>query len=124
MSDESILLHVTARKHLASIRSEGLRPGAYFTNRGAIAAYYAETVRDEREEPVVIEVNLRKLNARRLAPDNPGLEEPITTVLGMDEDEVWAKWSEGPRTALSCLELIGSIRYRSRVPAKLLRLPD
>lgn len=82
------LFHVTSRARLPVIAAEGLKPRSYFAADEDLVAYYKETVEDEGGEPVVLAVDLRDLDAAHFEPDFPGIEEPITTVLGMGEDEL------------------------------------
>jgi len=116
-----ILRHVTAVSKLDSISAEGLRPGTYLTDNDDIEAYYLETVQDEGEEAVILAVNLSSLDRKALKPDQPGIDEPITTALDMDEEEIWEEWENTKRKDWkACLELIGSVYYTKAIPPEFI----
>ena len=116
------LYHATARRNLPSIMEEGLRPVAYI-GREDIAEYYAETVQDEGEEAVLLEIDPTCLDRLRLEPDYPGLEEPLSYTLGMSEEDILDQWSECPDTWQASLELIGSFRCLDTIPPEALSVP-
>lgn len=123
-----VLWHVTSTEAAEAIAAEGMRPGSYWTCDGTLADYYAECVRDEGAEPVVLQTTLDRLPMSALEPDRPGLQEPITTVLGAEED-VRARYdaalagSGSPWQA--SLEALRSLRCACALPPHLLaRLPD
>ena len=124
------LYHATSRANLDSIRAEGLRPGAYLAEDEALADYYLETIADEGASPVLLRVALANIPVSSLAPDMPGLEEPIMTVVrarsGLrDEEAVWKAWeSAHPRHAGRCLELIGSCRCVAPLPPSVVQIRD
>lgn len=105
-----LLYHATAQKNLPSIALEGLRARSYWTSNPALAAYYMETVEDDGETPVLLTIQLEQLAPAHLSPDLPGIEEPITTVLGESEEDIWEAWGNTDKTWQSCLELVGSLR--------------
>jgi len=116
-----ILRHVTAASKLDSIGTEGLRAGAYLTDNDDIEAYYIETVQDEGEEAVILAVDLSSLDKKALKPDQPGIDEPITTALDMDEEEIWEEWENTKRKDWkACLELIGSVMYAKAIPPEVI----
>lgn len=117
-----ILYHVTSLANLASIAETGLRPLSYWTSNENLAHYYAGTIEDEGGQPVWLTLNLDQLEAYACSPDRPGLEEPITTVLGMTEDEVWEQWVESGCKWMDSLRIIGSLRYHRVIPAELLKV--
>ena len=51
-------------------------------------------ISDNGCQAVVLTVNLSDLDAAQLQPDYPGLEEPITTVVGMSESDINREWAE------------------------------
>lgn len=118
------LLHVTASDNLDGIRADGVTGLSYWAVREDIHAYYVETVEDEEKEPVTLMVDLDDLDPNLLEPDHPGLEEPITTVLGMSEDEVWEEWQETDQSWNACLDLIGTVRYRGIIPADKIQVGE
>lgn len=120
MTDTPLLYHVTAAQHLPSLAQEGLKPRSYWASDEALSAYYADCIRDEGHEPVVLTLPLEVLMRFELMPDRPGLEEPISTVVGMDEDEVWEAWEETGQTWKDCLDLIGSVMCASPIGAEVL----
>ena len=119
-----MFLHVTARENLASILANGLRPGAYLVigDRTEISDYYAETVTDEGKAPVVIEVDAANLPPENFAPDFNGIEEPLTHTLQMTEDDVREAWAGSGGTWHDSIELIGTCRYMSVIPAACLQV--
>lgn len=116
-----LVYHVTTANNLPSVLESGLRARSYWAKDPELTAYYSECVREEGQEPVVLALRLSVLSSFELLPDRPGLEEPITTVVGMGEEEVWEAWEETGQTWQDCLELIGSVLCASPLPGDLLR---
>jgi hypothetical protein len=82
------LYHVTSLKNLMAIARDGLRAHSYWSADTDVSAYYMETVADEGETPVTLVINQRQLASHALAPDMPGIEEPITSALGKSESDI------------------------------------
>ena len=120
---DEILYHVTAAGNLAEILSSGLRPGSYW-GRGEIAGYYAETVEDEGAEPVVLCARLADLVHLAPEPDHPGIAEPLTHTLGMNEEAVREAWSACGGSWQDSLAIIGSLRVADVVPPDTIFLED
>jgi hypothetical protein len=78
-------------------------------------------VEDEDMVPVVLCLPLEQLSCYLPEPDHPGLDEPLTHTLGMKENEVWEQWEDSQKTWQECVEIIGSLRCRSPIPADILR---
>lgn len=122
------LFHVTPISNLPSIQKEGLRPGAYLSALADLTKYYAETVKDEGEVPVIIKIPFDRLDVAALEPDYPGIEEPILTIIRpnlnvgneCDEDWIYGRWVESEQDFQASLELIGSVRYSAHIPVKIL----
>lgn len=117
-------LHVAARANLASIMANGLRPGSYLVldDRTEISDFYAETVTDEGQVPVVIEVDASNLPPENFAPDTNSIEEPLTHTLQMTEDDVQEAWAGSGCTWLDSIEIIGTCRYMNAIPTACLHV--
>ena len=114
--------HVTAKKNLLKIAQEGINADSFWASgdfASGLVDYYSETVEDEGDTPVVLRVFLDDLDQKCFKPDVPGLEEPITTVVGKSENAVWEDWQNSKKTWESCIEIIGSCKYTQVIPAKL-----
>lgn len=118
-----IAWHVTSQEALLTIAQDGLRGGSYWTTDENVRDYYMETVQDEGHHPVVLVCRTDQLQAFSPEPDRPGLQEPITTALGMSEEEVWDGWDATDKTWKDCVELIGSFRVKDPLPVSILTLP-
>lgn len=121
------LYHATPARALPSIAREGLRAGCYLAADEALLAYYVETIEDGGEDAVVLRVDASALEQVSLAPDRPGLDEPIMTTVrarsGLaDEEAVWQAWQQGAMDAAACLALIGSCRCEAAIPPHLLQV--
>ena len=114
------LFHATSARNLLSIAREGLRSGAYFTSCDDLLAYYEETVEDEGATPAILQVSLLGLAEAALLPDMPGIEEPITTVIGMSEDDVQDLWNSSGQTWRDSLEIVRSLRYASQISPEMI----
>ena len=114
--------HVTSSDLVESILREGLRPGAYLIaeDRAEIRDYYAETVADEGNVPVILVVDADRLSVRNFTPDQNGLDEPLTHTLGMTEDDVREAFDATGGTWRDCIEVIGTCRYMGTVPSAAL----
>lgn len=124
MSKTDFLWHVTERQHLPDILANGLRAGSYWADSKELVEYYQKCVVMEGKEPVILQAPLSSLLEFTPGPDRPGLEEPISLVIGMGEDEVWERWEETSMGWQDCLALIGSIRLKDPVPAEVFRVMD
>lgn len=115
-----ILFHVTCKSKLGSIAKDGLKECSYWASDEEVSDYYAETIKDEGEEPVILQVTLSDLDASQLRPDQPGIDEPITMAIGMSEDEVARVWRSSKKTWKDSIEIISSLRYDGWIePGKL-----
>lgn len=112
------LFHVTSKKNLASIKQHGLKAETYLASESDLADYYAETVEDEGESPVVLQVALADLDESLLRPDLPSIDEPITTVLNSTEEEIHESWGVAEGTWQDSLELVKSIKYEGVIQPK------
>jgi hypothetical protein len=90
----------------------------------SIASYYAETIEDEGEEPVIIRAEIEAFNADFLEPDQPGIDEPISFLIGMKEQAIYDAWIASDGSWKSSLDLIGSVRYRGDLPAAALSVDE
>lgn len=128
--EHATLYHVTARANLVSIAERGLRDGGYWASNTDLVDYYAETVEDEGEEPAVLVISLKDLlalvsaGAVTLEPDHAGIAEPITSAIGMSEEDVIEAWDEAEGTWEDSLDIVGSLRAIGNVPADLLLLDE
>jgi hypothetical protein len=124
----SLLFHATTRTALASIAAHGLRELSYWSSDDDVCAYYAETIEEDGDVPVVLVVDLDDPILRSgqdsFEPDYPGIDEPITGALGKTEKEIWAAWSACGKEWRDSLEIIHSLRIRVPVPANILRVMD
>ena len=50
--------------------------------------------------------------------DGPSLEEPITTVLGCDEDEIFEQWEDSNQTVMDALEITGAVKSKYVIKPK------
>jgi hypothetical protein len=119
--------HATRRSKLGAIARDGLNAGSYWSDGGAMHAYYLATVQDEidgeagcADAPATLAVRLADLDCACLRPDKAGIEEPITTVLRMSAEDVKAEWDGSDQSWMASLDLIRSVRYAAPVPAALL----
>ncbi|HIH2751011.1 TPA: hypothetical protein ACYLN4_006837 [Burkholderia lata] len=118
------LFHITVRTKLDCIAREGMRRKSYWSESGGLLGYYEETVEDEGEDPVTLAVFRHALISQFLEPDYPGIEEPITTVVGKSEDEVHSEWSASDQKWNDSLIIVGSLRYSEIIPARDLFVLD
>ena len=122
-----VFWHATALKNIPSIARDGLKPGSYLASRHELARYYAETVADEGDTPVLLEVRMSAPELEHLLSspecmeaDHEGIAEPICTVIGKSEEDVWRAWAKGPHDAAASLELVGSARCMVTLPPEKL----
>ena len=111
-----ILYHATSKDKWTKIQEEGLLPGTYLGEKN-IAEYYAETVEDDGDEPIILAVDITDIPDAEVSPDLAGLEEPLTFTLGISEEEIEELWDETDKSWGACLELIGSVRVHCAIPA-------
>jgi hypothetical protein len=124
------LFHATSSANLAGIMALGLNPGSYWTNDAGILDYYKETIEDDGATPVVLSIGIDTLidiatqTGHGLEPDIPGVEEPISTVIGKSDEAIWSMWSASRGTWQDSLSIIGSLRCRATIPAAMLTVLD
>lgn len=127
MDQHTRLFHVTSKAKLPLIAQDGMWLGSYWSDNLALAGYYAETVEDEGEDPVVLETTLgelQKISSEALSPDLPGIAEPITTIVGRLEDAIHEGWENGDKSWQASLKLIGSLQFNAPIPPSALRQND
>jgi len=117
------LYHATSTKHLESILNEGyISHNSYWADNIELAEYYMETIEDEGEQPILLSIKTNDTDV--FSPDMPGIEEPIATVVGLSDNEVWERWEESSKTWEDSLEIIGSVIINNVVPVDRLSLVD
>lgn len=112
------LYHATSLLRLAGIHREGMRAGSYWASNDELADYYVETIEDEGQAPVILQVELSDLDEAHLMPDRPSLDEPITTVIDLDEEQVQQLWSESDKSWKASLDIVQSVRYMAPIAAE------
>lgn len=125
-SDPVTVYHATDLMSLASISSQGLRPGSFVTTIPELADYYAETVEDEGKTPVVLTMSVRQSPDFWL-PDNEGIEEPISGVLrdampGFNEQALDGRWNESGKSGLDSLAFIGSAKISRAITKEFIQV--
>lgn len=120
-SFEGRLYHATSRRKAEAFLKDGIPAHVSYWGVEEIAAYYAETVEDEGLAPVVLSVALSDLDESMLRPDMPGIDEPITTVIGCREPDVLSAWTACDGTWRDSLDIIGSVSFIGTIPASVLR---
>lgn len=124
------LYHATAMDALDSIDRTGLKAGSYWTSDEDMLAYYMETIADEGRKPIVLVVDqsdamkLLETQHTTLEPDWPGIDEPISTVLGMNEEQVRRQWVESARSWQDSLRIIKTVRCPIPLPTSILAVTD
>lgn len=120
----TILWHVTSADCIESIRENGLLAGSYWAADEELSDYYVETVKDEGKDAVVLQVNMADLYSGHLAPDRPGIAEPISTVIGKSESAIWSEWERSAKDARASLEIVSSVQYMHAISPHLLCIVD
>lgn len=115
------LFHATSTDNAALIRKKGMMAGSYW-GKAPLAHYYRETVYDEGKVPAFFAIDISTLQVELgdvFEPDWPGIEEPISTVVGLKEEDIHARWEalEAPGWRDS-IDLIGSLRCASEIDPK------
>lgn len=120
--DDPLLYHVTPDANLPGILRDGLRAGSCW-GTGDMADYYAGVIADEGDRPVQLAIRLSDLQRLcasagvDLQPDQGSIDEPITTALEMDEDEVWEAWEESDGDWKASLEIGGALKMPAAIAA-------
>jgi hypothetical protein len=115
--------HATPAENVESILREGLAPGSYLATSD-LADYYMETIKDEGRKAVLLKIAAPDIHALDLAPDMPGLEEPICTVLGLKEEDIWECWEQSDKTWIACFSIISSVQTRGRISPEQISIDD
>lgn len=137
-SSKDVLYSATSHAKLPSILQSGMRPPSYWTPHYELVDYYADTVRDEGDQPVILAVSLDRFDAGSFAPDMPSIEEPINSFVRSlhgfgsrlipdpyDPDEhldieewVLKSWEHSAQDYKASLDIVGSVVYRK--PLKIM----
>jgi hypothetical protein len=116
-------VHVTARRHLASIVANGLRPGSYFSHADQVAVRenLVANLVEAGDEPVFLSVDPSALDVRELAADVEAIEHPFPSVLAqMSQEELRDRWDGCGQTWRDSVELVGTCRHMAAIPARFL----
>ena len=121
-----MLFHVTDARLVDGIMNEGLRPLSYWSKSEELSEYYRETVQDDGGQPVVLAIELDQLldfvGEADLEPDYPGIEEPISGVIGKSEGVVLREWASSARLWRDSLDVVYSLRCKAPIPSSILRM--
>jgi len=129
-SEDRRLYHATTSAKADVLMTHGFDDTGSFWGTEAMSDYYLETVDDEIEEEhgddgsVLLSIAVSDLDRSLICVDQPAVDEPITTVLGMKEDAVHRLWAACAGTWEDSLEIAGSVLYRGPIAATLLRRED
>lgn len=118
----NFLYHATDRLNIESIMRDGLRPRTYFSSNAQLTDYYAETIKDEGGDPVVLRVDIANLDEKFLSPDIHGIEEPIGFILGTTDSKIHNDWNRSKKTWRDSINLIQSLRYDASIDQGLLMI--
>jgi hypothetical protein len=121
--------HVTSSTKLQSIAENGLNKGSYLSALESLVDYYAETIEDEGQKPVVLVVNDAGLSERFMQPDFNGIEEPIMSVVRRhthfrNEEELFDAWESSNQGWKDSVSLVGSVCYHEVIPPQHLLAID
>jgi hypothetical protein len=121
------LYHGTTQDRLSGILREGIRgPSWWGTER--VAEYYSEDreasrnddelvdldyIEEPPAEPLVVRVPLSRFDKGSLAADENSIAEPLTNVLGRDEERLYHQWMLSRRTWQDCLRIYESVWYNA-----------
>jgi hypothetical protein len=119
---DGFLYHTATKTELDGFIRYGVRPGSFWCNK-EMAEYYAEFIRKEGGDPIIVRASISVFTQSMLAPNKAALKEPITKVIGKDVEEVQQEWAQSEKTWKACLDLVGSVRYRQTMhlpPAEIM----
>lgn len=125
-ADPVRLYHATSTDVADALMRDGFSDRQSHWGTEDISEYYAETVDDENEEDApggrsaVVSVLLSDLDPALLGVDQPAVDEPICSAIGMKESEVHEAWDQCDGTWQDSLEIAGSVVYRGSVSPSLL----
>lgn len=113
------LYHVTDRENFKKIFNTGMRPYSYWSNEDLVD-YYSEDL----DDPVVLFIDIERLDEQYIEPDYPSVEEPITSSIGKSEEQVWEEWEASNGTWKDSLNIVGSIRYTKPIKPNLINIDE
>ena len=126
MSNEKFYCAVKTQD-LQSIFDNGLNTGSYWISDthescDSLLDYYREMEDNQGKtiESTVLSVSIKDIDMNKIKPDYPGIEEPITLALDMDEDEIMDEWEKTEGTGRECINLIGTMKYDDIIPSHVL----
>ena len=126
MNNERFFCAVKTRD-LQSILDNGLNTGSYWISDthdscDDLLDYYREMEDNTGKsiDSTVLCVSISDIDPDKIKPDFPGIEEPITTALDMDEDDIIDEWGKSQGTARECIDLIGTMKYDAVIPSNVL----
>ena len=108
------LYHATEQANILQIAKKGLVKGTCL-GTDEIVDYY----REDMGQPVTLVCLVTKAALEKnFKLDGPSLEEPITTVLGYDEDEIFEQWEDSNQTVMDALEITGAVKSKYVIKPK------
>lgn len=120
------LYHATSADVADALMAGGFDDRQSHWGTEPISEYYAETVDDENPDEeegkasAVLSVLLSDLDQDLLHVDQPAVDEPICSAIGMKEHQVHEAWARCDGTWQDSLEISGSVVYRGAIAATLL----
>lgn len=90
------LYHATDADKLDLYLSDGIPAGSYWANE-FVSEYYQE---DYDGDGILLKIPLASLMGKTLAPDQNGIDEPITSCIGLTEPEIHELWIDGYTEAM------------------------
>ena len=124
-----MLKHVTSNDNIPSIIRSGLRAHTCLSGNDGLTEYYAETIEDDDEIPVILGIDPDKLDHTLLQPDINGVEEPIMSLVRgisncRDEEALYDAWMGSTQDWHASLKLIGSVSYSGIIASLAIQILD
>lgn len=121
MFGHDAFFHVTTVANYRAILISGyIHSDSYFAVED-IAAYYASCIKDEGNTPITLKISAGAFQVDSIDVDHNGIAEPVTyAAFGLTEDDVHEAWEKSDKTALACIDLIGSFQYLRPIPVGLI----
>jgi ribosomal protein S18 acetylase RimI-like enzyme len=119
VASTGFLYHGTSQTAYDEIMANGggmVSPSWWGTEE--VAEYYAEVTAEEigeDEEMQIIAMPIHAFDKAALIPDENSIEEPLTYLLGQNEQALYAEWEKSDKTWEDSLRIYGSVRYNKPI---------